>query len=401
MKISLDAKTSKEKGARVTNELRASLEAPRRMNELFMNQIVQSITRNSRFMPIHFSHLNFFRSHAKILSQNQIQKGQFAWSRTHHRVHFGHQRLHARNLHMGQWLAGFTDGDGCFSIVRSSAEAKADSLLSGPRGNRSDGKYNINFSIAQSKYNIRVLFFIKKHIGVGSIQTSKNGAVYRVRNSKHLYEKVLPIFARNPLQTSKSFHAKRIQLATFVMIHDSMSTAQKRDCLSLLKSLPLPSESEWDGKQAPRLLPDGWIVGFLEAEGSFFVVIPKNSSRVCGSRRAYCSFAVTQKRDKPVLEAIRERFHVPSKVLWKRASGAFTLETKNQEALRRIDEFARGKFQGMKALEYKLWSRALYYQISLERGSDPKNQREHVFRHLEEIQNIMRKLKAKDKPKSV
>lgn len=358
-----------------------------------MKKIVRSIAISSRLTAINFSHLNFFRSHAKILSQNQIQKGQFAWSRTHHTVHFGHQRLNARNLHIGQWLAGFTDGDGCFSIVRSSAGAVAHSLVPAQKESRSDWKYNINFSITQSKYNIRVLAFIKKHIGVGSIQTSKNLAVYRVRNSKHLYEKVLPIFLSNPLQTSKSFHAKRIQLATFVMVHESMSTAQKRDCLSLLRSLPLPSESEWDFKQKP-LLTDDWIAGFLEAEGSFFIT--KNYSQK-SKQRAYCSFAVTQKRDKPVLEAIRERFHIPSKVLWKRVSFVFSLETKNQEALRRIDEFARGRFKGMKSLEYKLWSRALYYQISLERGYDPENQREQVFRHLEQIQSIMRKLKAKSK----
>jgi hypothetical protein len=266
--------------------------------------------------------------------------------------------------------------------------------------NKLEWKYNINFSIAQSVYNIRVLAFIKKHIGVGSIHISKNLATYRVRNSKHLYDKVLPLFERNPLQTSKSFHAKRIQLATSVFVNESMSTTEKRDCLSLLRSFPLPPEFEWDLKQEPALTDD-WIVGFLEAEGSFLIT----SSVLSGGQehpilKFFCSFAVTQKRDRRVLDAIRKRFHIPSKVLWKRASQAYTLETKNQGVLRRIDEFARGKFQGMKSLEYKLWSRALYYQLSLKRGSDLDARREH-FRHLEQIQNIMRKLKAKSKSMQV
>jgi hypothetical protein len=325
-------------------------------------------------------HLGFSRPHAKILSQMQNQKGQFAWSKLPQQPNlgskpfqirpsgfFGHQRLHVRNLHFAQWLVGFTDGDGCFCIEKSRE------------------KYNLSFSISQSIYNIRILAFIKKHVGVGSISISKNQAVYRVRNAKHLNEVVLPIFEKYQLQTSKYFHGKRVKLGTKVMLDQSLTTQQKRDCLSLLRSLKAPDESEWDLKCTPNLTDD-WIAGFFEADGSFFLTCTKVGDA--------CSFGITQKRDRNVLEAIRKRFSIPAKVRWNPYANAYILETKNQTVLLRIDEFARDKniLLGMKSLEHKLWSKALYYQTST-KGT--KSTREDLSRKQAQIKAILRKLKTR------
>lgn len=260
---------------------------------------------------------------------------------------FGHQRLHARNLNFVRWLVGFTDGDGCFSIVKSNE------------------KFNLSFSISQSVYNIRVLAFIKKHIGVGSISILKDKAVYRVRNPKHLAQFVFPLFEIYPLQTFKRFHAKKVQLATSVMLDQNLSTEKKRDSLSLLKVLEAPDNVRWwslkkkNGSSFSKIdIDDDWLIGFIEAEGSFFITKKDNTQLVC-------AFAITQKGDSAILESIRERFSIQAKVQWKLASNAYSLESANQEALERINEFARGKFKGMKSLEYKLWSKALYYQLQL------------------------------------
>lgn len=340
------------------------------------------------------SHLKFTRSHAKIHSQIHIQKGQFAWSLLYTKVNvqqrerkyrlaissfrtcIDHQRLHARNLHFASWLAGFTDGDGCFSIIKSNE------------------KYNLNFSIAQAVYNIRVLAFIKKQIGVGTISISKKMAVYRVIRATHLDKVVFSLFEKAPLQTFKHFHAKKLKLATMVMLNQRLCTAQKRECLSFLRTLQAPEDVNWQLKHTPRIT-DNWIIGFVEAEGSFFLT-KKDKNRIV------CSFGITQKRDRLVLEAIRSRFSIPAKVRWNVASNAYMLETTNQKALSRIADFAHKKFKGMKSLELKLWSRALYYQQqSTREGSQEEGHRSpaHLnaknvhFRKMEEIQNIMRRLK--------
>lgn len=342
------------------------------------------------------THICFFRSHAKIFSLNKIQKGQFAWS-TADFLTIGHQRLHARNLHFAHWLVGFTDGDGCFSIVKSNE------------------KFNLNFSISQSVYNIRVLAFIKQNIGVGSISISKHMAVYRIRNAKHLASKLWPIFdnCSVPLQTFKRFHAYKLKLATLAMLDAKLSTEQKRDCLALLITMQVADAAlvSSQSKNPDLILNDDWMIGFMEAEGSFFITKK-------GEDRFTCAFAITQKKDKPVLEAIRKRFSIKSKVQWRPSTESWHLETSNFKALSCINDFLRGKFRGMKSLEYKLWSRALYYQTSsrntakapqrtskqhrvvhsvFEPMRTPLKKGDKITERLEKNQSIMRKLKNRHK----
>jgi hypothetical protein len=79
-----------------------------------------------------------------------------------------HQRLNVGPLmNHNEWLVGFTDGDGTFSISK---------------GARS---YQFTFKISQSVYNARALYKIKKRIGYGSI--TKDGdwiCQYRIRDTK-------------------------------------------------------------------------------------------------------------------------------------------------------------------------------------------------------------------------
>ena len=61
-----------------------------------------------------------------------------------------------------QWLVGFTDGDGTFSIVPPACAPSQ------------NNKWSLTFKIGQSAYNLRVLHFIKKQLGVGSIYVEGN-----------------------------------------------------------------------------------------------------------------------------------------------------------------------------------------------------------------------------------
>jgi len=50
-----------------------------------------------------------------------------------------------------QWLVGFTDGDGTFSIVHQNE------------------KWSLTFKLSQHEYNMRLLYFIKTQLGIGNI----------------------------------------------------------------------------------------------------------------------------------------------------------------------------------------------------------------------------------------
>lgn len=56
-----------------------------------------------------------------------------------------------------QWLVGFTDGDGSFSIVRQ------------------NNTWSLTYKLGQSTYNLRILHFIKRRLKAGNIYVEKNG----------------------------------------------------------------------------------------------------------------------------------------------------------------------------------------------------------------------------------
>ena len=92
-----------------------------------------------------------------------------------------------RQENFNDWLAGFTDGDGCFHFRRDKK-----------------GSWEFSFSITQSTYNLCILYFIKSQLSIGYVN-SHNGLVARfhVRDQRQLLEHVVPIFEKHSLLTKK------------------------------------------------------------------------------------------------------------------------------------------------------------------------------------------------------
>jgi len=131
--------------------------------------------------------LKFYKNHfIKLINE----WGQFAWLQglwfpsNYQRLNIkqslirGNSYDHSRNINRSgiynnkdnfyQWLVGFTDGDGTFSLSLS------------------DSKWQLIFKIGQSNYNLRVLYFIKKQLGYGSIycESKSNNAAFRIADRK-------------------------------------------------------------------------------------------------------------------------------------------------------------------------------------------------------------------------
>jgi hypothetical protein len=66
----------------------------------------------------------------------------------------------------------------------------------------------LEFKVGQSTYNLRLLHYIKKILGVGTVYVPKNGgtARYRLRNVEHIIQYLIPIFEKYPLLTSKYYN---------------------------------------------------------------------------------------------------------------------------------------------------------------------------------------------------
>lgn len=96
-----------------------------------------------------------------------------------------------------------------------------------------------------------------------------------------------------------------------------------------------------------------WLVGFIEAEGSFYLT---NKS----PKRIIHGFGLTQKSDYLVLEAIGYILHLKTKVKQNKSSNSFfySLDTTNSRAIENIIDYFENCFKGMKSVEYRIWSRS-------------------------------------------
>ena len=94
-----------------------------------------------------------------------------------------------------------------------------------------------------------------------------------------------------------------------------------------------------------------WKVGFIEAEGSFYLV-SKDSKRIVHG------FGLTQKLDSIVLESIRLVFHIPSKVRYKEIHNHYILDTTNSRTIEHLIDYFKDTMKGVKSLEYKIWARS-------------------------------------------
>ena len=250
------------------------------------------------------------------------------------------------NAHINffEWLVGVTDGDGTFYFAKTKK-----------------GVWTFTFKIGQSNYNLRLLYYIKSNLGVGSVSvpnSKDNTAEFRIRNIQHLIQYILPIFDKYPLLTSKHFNYSLFKKAILIMNDSSLSTEEKNKLISQIKSQSLPENyisPAWrvinnqvlSVSEAIKIMSKSWLIGFTEAEGSFYLVKK-------GPTRLTHAFEITQKLDRIVLEAIA--LILGLKVTVKKTY--FTVVTTNSEAIRRIINYYFNTMKGMKALEYRIWARS-------------------------------------------
>ena len=291
---------------------------------------------------------------------------------------FIHQRLNGEHpsskAYFEQWLVGVTDGDGNFSI------------------NYSNGKWGLSYKIAQSRYNLRLLYHIKKELGVGSVTKDNNKGQFFIRDRKHIENIILPIFDKYPLLTSKYFDYSRFKKALAILNNDSISKEQKDKDLLILKNSKKDDNylsPVWNNISLPlteiniihNIMTKPWIVGFIEAEGSFYLV-SKDSKRIVHG------FGLTQKLDSIVLESIRLVFHIPSKVRYKEIHNHYILDTTNSRTIEHLIDYFKDTMKGVKSLEYKIWARSyVKNKGDFEKLSKIRDTIRKIRKQLLEIQN--------------
>jgi hypothetical protein len=275
------------------------------------------------------------------------------------------------NINFYQWLVGVTDGDGTFSF-----------------GLTKKNTWYLTFKITQSSYNLRLLYFIKSNLGVGKVYVSKdNMAEYSLRDVNKIINNIIPIFDNYSLLTSKYFNYNLFRQAAFILNNNSLSSLQKHKLLTDLKNT-IRSDNyispAWNKinnlisslEDANSVINKSWLIGFTEAEGSFYIV-KKDSKRFAHG------FEITQKLDKIVLEGIGKIFGI--KVYNKKTY--FTVVTTNSPQIIKIISYYFNTMKGMKSLEYRIWARSFNKLKSEQSESDKYN-------YLNKVQNQMRNIRS-------
>ncbi len=102
-------------------------------------------------------------------------------------------------LKFANWVVGFTDGEGCFTV----------SIFRNPT-TKNGWQVFPEFVVTQGKKSFSVLNLMKEFFNCGTITVNRrwdnhkeNIYRYCVRNLKELEEKIIPFFEKNPLKTAK------------------------------------------------------------------------------------------------------------------------------------------------------------------------------------------------------
>jgi len=293
---------------------------------------------------------NLYESSKKLAVKMFLTRGQSAWGKLNYST-YSHQRLNVMQPNdewFLQWLVGMTDGDGSFSILRQG------------------DKWNLTFKISQNTYNLRVLYYIKNQLGIGkiSVESNRHMASFRIRDIRLLGSVIIPIFEKYPLLTTKYFNYDKFKQAYIILENPALTKLERNLLLEALKSTS-PSEDyispAWDkvtlpladANEAHKVVSKPWLIGFVEAEGSFYLV-SKDTNRIVHG------FGITQKLDIVVLEAIRHILHISTQVVYKEKYNHYMLDTTNSRGINNVSEYFLNTMKGMKSVEYRIWSRSFH-----------------------------------------
>lgn len=89
-----------------------------------------------------------------------------------------------------------------------------------------------------------------------------------------------------------------------------------------------------------------WIIGFIEAEGSFYLVKKSNIPL-----RFTQGFGITQKLDKLVLENMATIMKIEAKVRYKDKHNYYILDTTKTSDIQNIINYMNDQMIGMKSVE--------------------------------------------------
>lgn len=241
------------------------------------------------------------------------------------------------------WLVGLIDGDGCFYFAKSKK-----------------GTWVFSFKVSQSNYNMKLLGYLKKKLHCGSVKpVGRNSSQYYLRNPYLLNFFLLSKFSGNPFLTRKkawqySCFKKALNIYCQAFLQPSILEQNALLEKVLEQSRNIPADFRVSHPQNDSSYPSlGWLIGFSEVEGSFFLNLKGPGSIMHG-------VIWSQKDEKELLERMKFKLGISGKVSisYKGEFSIYKLGTYSSRVIQKIIPLFEGKMKGMKAVEVRKWARS-------------------------------------------
>ena len=240
------------------------------------------------------------------------------------------------------WLTGFIEADGTFSCTKTSK-----------------GKVQTACKITQKKINIRALIACKKIIGSGQITQDPHQAIYRIRKHHVFKTHLFPILDQAQFNTHKYQAYQHLKTYVEDRIYTALKNPQDVQLPRWQDRLDAPTWNHFvatgwlSSKKAWSVLSLGWLTGFIEGDGSFYIVKKEEGRYACG-------FGLTQKHGFLLLSAIRSGLKIQAQVkAHSKIQDVWVLETTSKAVAKTIAQTFQGCFKGITSLRFRLWVRAL------------------------------------------
>lgn len=158
-----------------------------------------------------------------------------------------------------EWFTGLTDAEGCFLI---SFVNKGTSC-------------SFKFEIGIHKDDVNMLHFIREELGIGRVATFNNAAYFTVTAKDEIIE-LLKVFALYPLKSNKALNYLNFEQAFELYINNKGITAEVLDEIKKIKSSINNNRTDFDMSDYYKInsisITPNWLLGFVEGDGTFFVL---------------------------------------------------------------------------------------------------------------------------------
>jgi len=240
--------------------------------------------------------------------------------------------------------------------------------------------YRNNFYITQSYYNLITLQYIQQTLTVGHITYTKtDGTRYQVQNVSELIDVIIPILDYYPLFTWR--YARYLIFKESLMVRNVSFFQDKTQLMELKHLLNLTmTDPSYDSYIAPtfdtKKPSKSWIVGFVEAEGTFGIKKKRNNFY-----DHY--FYLPQTKDMHLLQFIKETLGITTKINLNKNTNCHYLLTTNKSNIEFIISYFDSCLVGPKAVEFIMWKES-YFKYRL------TNQHINIYETQQQMQELRR-----------